>query len=204
MLKSGKKILSLILSVCMLICLIPTAVFASDSGGYMKIAMLDCGRKYFTVDWVKSLIYETKADGFTHVMLAVGNDGMRFLLDDMSLTVGSKTYSSEAVKAAVISGNNSYTTASTGEWTESEMNEIFSAAASSGIEIIPLLNTPGHMDAILSAATSLTGTNCSYNGSVRTIDVTNTTAVAFSQAFVQKYIDYFAAKGCTYFNCGAD
>lgn len=154
MLKSGKKILSLILSVCMLICLIPTAVFASDSGGYMKIAMLDCGRKYFTVDWVKSLIYETKADGFTHVMLAVGNDGMRFLLDDMSLTVGSKTYSSEAVKAAVISGNNSYTTASTGEWTESEMNEIFSAAASSGIEIIPLLNTPGHMDAILSAATS--------------------------------------------------
>ena len=137
-------------------------------------------------------------------MLAVGNDGMRFLLDDMSLTVGSKTYSSEAVKAAVISGNNSYTTASTGEWTESEMNEIFSAAASSGIEIIPLLNTPGHMDAILSAATSLTGTNCSYNGSVRTIDVTNTTAVAFSQAFVQKYIDYFAAKGCTYFNFGAD
>ena len=188
----------------MLICLIPTAVFASDSGGYMKIAMLDCGRKYFTVDWVKSLIYETKADGFTHVMLAVGNDGMRFLLDDMSLTVGSKTYSSEAVKAAVISGNNSYTTASTGEWTESEMNEIFSAAASSGIEIIPLLNTPGHMDAILSAATSLTGTNCSYNGSVRTIDVTNTTAVAFSQAFVQKYIDYFASKGCTYFNFGAD
>lgn len=188
----------------MLICLIPTAVFASDSGGYMKIAMLDCGRKYFTVDWVKSLIYEAKADGFTHVMLAVGNDGMRFLLDDMSLTVGSKTYSSEAVKAAVISGNNSYTTASTGEWTESEMNEIFSAAASSGIEIIPLLNTPGHMDAILSAATSLTGTNCSYNGSVRTIDVTNTTAVAFSQAFVQKYIDYFASKGCTYFNFGAD
>ena len=188
----------------MLICIIPTTVFASDSGGYMKIAMLDCGRKYFTVDWVKSLIYEAKADGFTHVMLAVGNDGMRFLLDDMSLTVGSKTYSSEAVKAAVISGNNSYTTASTGEWTESEMNEIFSAAASSGIEIIPLLNTPGHMDAILSAATSLTGTNCSYNGSVRTIDVTNTTAVAFSQAFVQKYIDYFAAKGCTYFNFGAD
>ena len=188
----------------MLLCLIPTAVFAADSSSYMKIAMLDCGRKYFTVDWVKSLIYEAKADGFTHVMLAVGNDGMRFLLDDMSLTVGSKTYSSEAVKAAVISGNNSYTTASTGEWTESEMNEIFSAAASSGIEIIPLLNTPGHMDAILSAATSLTGTNCSYNGSVRTIDVTNTTAVAFSQAFVQKYIDYFAAKGCTYFNFGAD
>lgn len=72
------------------------------------------------------------------------------------------------------------------------------------IEIIPLVNTPGHMDAILAAATSLTGTNCSYNGSVRTIDVTNSTAVAFTKAFLQKYIDYFAGKGCQYFNMGAD
>lgn len=60
------------------------------------------------------------------------------------------------------------------------------------------------MDAILAAATSLTGTNCSYNGSVRTIDVTNSTAVAFTKAFLQKYIDYFAGKGCQYFNMGAD
>lgn len=60
------------------------------------------------------------------------------------------------------------------------------------------------MDAILAAATSLTGTNCAYSGSARTIDVTNSTAVAFTQAFVQKYVDYFASKGCKYFNMGAD
>lgn len=70
--------------------------------------------------------------------------------------------------------------------------------------VIPMLNTPGHMDAILAAATSLTGTNCAYSGSARTIDVTNSTAVAFTQAFVQKYVDYFASKGCKYFNMGAD
>ena len=74
----------------------------------------------------------------------------------------------------------------------------------SAIEIIPLLNSPGHMDAVLYAASSLTGTNCSYNGSSRTIDVTNDTAVRFSQAFLQKYVDYFAGKGCRYFNFGAD
>lgn len=67
-----------------------------------------------------------------------------------------------------------------------------------------MLNTPGHMDAILAAATSLTGVTCSYSGSARTIDVTNSTAVAFTQAFVQKYVDYFAGKGCKYFNMGAD
>ena len=202
--KAGRKIISLLLAVCMLICMLPTAAFAASDDDYMKVAMLDSGRKYFNVDWVKSFIYEAKADGYTHVMLAVGNDGMRFLLDDMSLTVNSKTYSSDAVKSAIQAGNTSYTTDSTGEWTESEMDEIFAAANAAGIEIIPLLNSPGHMDAVLSAATSLTGVTCSYNSSVRTIDVTNTTAVAFTQAFIQKYINYFAGKGCKYFNFGAD
>ena len=201
--KAGKKLLALLLTVCMLLCMLPTVAFASGSD-YLKIAMLDSGRKYFSADWVKAFLYEAKADGYTHVMLAVGNDGMRFLLDDMSLTVGGKTYSSDAVASAIRAGNNAYTTASSGEWTESEMDEFFATAKKAGIEIIPLLNSPGHMDAVLYAASSLTGTNCSYNGSSRTIDVTNDTAVRFSQAFLQKYVDYFAGKGCRYFNFGAD
>ena len=202
-LKAGKKLLALLLTVCMLLCMLPTVAFASGSD-YLKIAMLDSGRKYFSADWVKAFLYEAKADGYTHVMLAVGNDGMRFLLDDMSLSVGGKTYSSNAVASAIRAGNNAYTTASSGEWTESEMDEFFATAKKAGIEIIPLLNSPGHMDAVLYAASSLTGTNCSYNGSSRTIDVTNDTAVRFSQAFLQKYVDYFAGKGCRYFNFGAD
>ena len=201
--KAGKKLLALLLTVCMLLCMLPTVAFASGSD-YLKIAMLDSGRKYFSADWVKAFLYEAKADGYTHVMLAVGNDGMRFLLDDMSLSVGGKTYSSDAVASAIRAGNNAYTTASSGEWTESEMDEFFATAKKAGIEIIPLLNSPGHMDAVLYAASSLTGTNCSYNGSSRTIDVTNDTAVRFSQAFLQKYVDYFAGKGCRYFNFGAD
>ncbi len=201
--KAGKKLLALLVTVCMLLCMLPTVAFASGSD-YLKIAMLDSGRKYFSADWVKAFLYEAKADGYTHVMLAVGNDGMRFLLDDMSLTVGGKTYSSNAVASAIRAGNNAYTTASSGEWTESEMDEFFATAKKAGIEIIPLLNSPGHMDAVLYAASSLTGTNCSYNGSGRTIDVTNDTAVRFSQAFLQKYVDYFAGKGCRYFNFGAD
>lgn len=60
------------------------------------------------------------------------------------------------------------------------------------------------MDAILSAATSLTGTSCSYNRSVTTIDLGNEDAVAFTKAFLTKYVKYFAAKGCTHFGIGAD
>lgn len=54
--KRGKKLCSILLAVCMLLCMLPTAAFAAGSGDYMKIAMLDSGRKYFTPDWVKSFI----------------------------------------------------------------------------------------------------------------------------------------------------
>lgn len=134
----------------------------------------------------------------------MGNDGLRFLLDDMSLTVNGTTYSSQQVSAAIHAGNEAYYNFDVDELTQPEMDEIIAYAASKGMGVIPCVNTPGHMDAILSAATSLTGTDCSYNGSARTIDVTNATAVAFTQALLQKYISYFAGKGCEYFNMGAD
>lgn len=177
---------------------------AEKSNYELSIVMLDCGRKYFSVDSIKQIIDNAAAAGFNNVMLAVGNDGMRFLLDDMSLTVNGTTYSSEEVAAAIHTGNEAYYNFTTDELTESEMDEIIAYAKTKGLGIIPVINTPGHMDAILDAAEALTGKTCSYNGSGRTIDVTNSTAVAFTQAFVQKYVDYFASKGCQYFNMGAD
>ena len=170
----------------------------------LSIVMLDAGRKYYSVDSIKQIIDNAAAAGFGYIMLGVGNDGMRFLLDDMSLTVNGTTYESDAVKSAIHAGNEAYYNFAVDELTQSEMDAVLAYAKEKGMGVIPMLNTPGHMDAILAAATSLTGTNCAYSGSARTIDVTNSTAVAFTQAFVQKYVDYFASKGCKYFNMGAD
>lgn len=177
---------------------------ADDTSYRYNIVHVDAGRKYFSPTSIKAIIDNAAAAGFNNVMLAVGNDGMRFLLDDMSLTVNGTTYSSEEVAAAIHTGNEAYYNFTTDELTESEMDEIIAYAKTKGLGIIPVINTPGHMDAILDAAEALTGKTCSYNGSARTIDVTNSTAVAFTQAFVQKYVDYFAGKGCKYFNMGAD
>ena len=223
-----KKVLSLILAVVMAVSLLPISAFASgdskassdtaDSSYKYNIMFLDCGRKYFSVDSIKKIIDNASAAGFNYIQLAVGNDGLRFLLDDMSLTVNDKTYTSEEVSDAIHAGNVAYNKTFDGyvggryypystdvnELTQSEMDTIIAYAASKGMGVIPCVNTPGHMDAILSAATSLTGKDCSYNGSARTIDVTNTTAVAFTQALLQKYINYFAGKGCKLFNMGAD
>ena len=209
-----KKVLSLILAVVMVVSLLPISAFASGdststtattSDGYeYNIMFLDCGRKYYSVDSIKQIIDNASAAGFNYIQLAVGNDGLRFLLDDMSLTVNGTTYSSDTVSKAIHTGNEKYYNFDVDELTQSEMDTIIAYAATKGMGVIPGVNTPGHMDAILSAASSLTGTTCSYNGSVRTIDVTNNTAVAFTQALLQKYIDYFAGKGCQLFNMGAD
>lgn len=224
-----KKVLSLILAVVMVVSLLPISAFASGdskasttaatSDGYeYNIMFLDCGRKYYSVDNIKKIIDNASAAGFNYIQLAVGNDGLRFLLDDMSLTVNGTTYDSGKVTDAIHAGNVAYNKTFDGyvggryypystdvnELTQSEMDTIIAYAATKGMGVIPCVNTPGHMDAILDAAEELTGKTCSYNGSVRTIDVTNTTAVAFTQALLQKYIDYFAGKGCKLFNMGAD
>ena len=215
-----KKVLSMILVLVMLLSLLSMAAFtlpASETGSSgnaydYNIMFLDCGRKYFSVDSIKQIIDNASAAGFNYIQLAVGNDGLRFLLDDMSLNVNGTEYDSKAVTKAVQAGNQKYNQTqkspsynpTTNELTETEMNTIITYAKKKGMGVIPCVNTPGHMDAILSAATSLTGTNCSYRDSVRTIDVTNDTAVAFTKALLQKYITYFADKGCQLFNMGAD
>lgn len=176
----------------------------SYKGEFMKIFFLDCGRKYFSVDNIKKLIDNASAAGFNYIQLAVGNDGLRFLLDDMSLTVKDTTYSSQQVSDAIHAGNNSYHYFPVDALTQTEMDTIIAYAKEKKMGVIPCVNTPGHMDAILSAASSLTGTDCSYSGSKRTIDVTNATAVEFTQALLQKYIDYFKGQGCKFFNMGAD
>lgn len=222
--KKIKRVLSLVLVFC-LMCTTMVTGFAADTtstttgqADFMKVVHLDAGRKYFSVNNIKKIIDNASADGYNYLELGVGNDGLRFLLDDMSVTANGTTYSSEAVSNAIQQGNETYNktfnttsngyyypyTTDTNELTQSEMDEIISYAQSKNISIIPLINSPGHMDAILSAANSLTDTNCSYNGSKRTIDVTNDTAVAFTQALIQKYVNYFAGKGCKYFNMGAD
>lgn len=169
-----------------------------------SIMFLDCGRKYFSVDSIKQLIDNASAAGFNYIQLAVGNDGLRLLLDDMKLTVNGTTYTSEDVSNAIHAGNEKYYNFTVDELTQAEMDTIIDYAKLKNMGVIPCVNTPGHMDAILYAASSLTGEDCAYSGSARTIDVTNATAVAFTQALLQKYITYFAGKGCQLFNMGAD
>lgn len=223
-----KKVLSMILVLVMLLSLLSMAAFtwptaassdsaASNADSFYRIVHLDCGREYFTKDWIIALINEMSAAGYNQLQLAFGNGGFRFYLNDMS--VGS--YGSDAVKAALEDGNNHYNTygddgngTANGEWmtynpeknalTEQEMDAIIAHANSKGVEIVPMLNTPGHMHALLAAMQELGMSNVSVSKKTGCMNLDNSNAVDFTKALLTKYVNYFANNGCTFFNLATD
>lgn len=180
----------------------PVEMQASASD-FSKILHLDCGRKYFTKDWIIALLYEMQAAGYNQLQLAFGNDGLRFLLNDMSFTANGKSYSHDTVVSKVEAGNRAQNSSNDSSWlTEAEMDAIIAKATELGIEIVPLLNLPGHANALLDIADD------TYNatGSNNTLNVVSAddSARNFGMAIFKKYVDYFHSKGCNYFNFGAD
>lgn len=223
-----KKVLSMILVLVMLLSLLSMAAFtlptaassdgaASNDDSFYRIVHLDCGREYFTKDWIIALINEMSAAGYNQLQLAFGNGGFRFYLNDMG--VGS--YGSDAVKKALEDGNNHYNTygddgkgTANGEWmtynpetnalTEQEMDAIIAHAKSKGVEIVPMLNTPGHMHALLAAMQELGMSNVSVSGKTGCMNLDNSNAVDFTKALLTKYANYFSDKGCKFFNLATD
>lgn len=183
-----------------------------------RIVHLDCGRKYFSKDWIIALINEMAKAGYNQLQLAFGNGGFRFYLDDMA--IGS--HSSDEVKNALEAGNAHYNTYGDGEdgqtnkeWitynpsknalTETEMNAIIAHAQSKGIEIVPMLNTPGHMHAVLAAMSELgISGDLQVSGKPGCLNLENKAAVSFTKELVNKYVKYFADNGCNFFNAAMD
>lgn len=212
-----KRLLSLILAVILMIGLLPISAFATSASAqagedkaatqdseFLRIFHLDCGRKYFTVSEIEGIIDQLAENHYTHIQLAFGNNGFRFLLNDMSVKANNKTYSSDDVKSAVTNGNATYSngknTAST-MLSETDMDTIIAYAKGKDISIIPVLNTPGHMDALVSAMKEL-GVGTQRTDSE--MSLTSDAQVEFIKAFQQKYITYFASKGSKYYNLAAD
>ena len=175
-----------------------------------KVISIDAGRKYFSPNQIKEIVDSAHENGFTDLHLLLGNDGMRFLLDDMSLTVGDETYSSEAVKEALTKGNDQYYRDPNGNHlTQTEMTDILEYAKEKSISVIPAINSPGHMDAILNAMEHLGLKNVKYYNedwnrfSARTVDLNHEHAIQFTKELIRKYAQYFNGKA-EIFNIGLD
>lgn len=219
-----KRLLSLILAVILMIGLLPISAFATSASAqagedkaatqdseFLRIFHLDCGRKYFTVDQIKQMIDYAAESNYTHVELAFGNDGLRLLLDDMSLTVNGKEYSSNEVTSAIQTGNKKFYDAGTNELTQSEMQQLIDYAREKKIGIIPMFDAPGHLQAVIRGMQAL-GLNVAYTVPTTSgtsenwaINPTDTASLAFVKALMEKYVAYFAKYGSSkYFNIAAD
>lgn len=201
-----RKVLATALAFVMLAGVVPfaalagsdgTSAQAADTSTPYRIVMLDCGRKYFSVDNIKKLIDTMAQYGYNQLTLAFGNGGCRFLLDDMSLSFSGTTMTSDTVKTNITNGNNTFN-GDTRYLTQSDMDTVISYADTKGIEIVPLLNMPGHAQAILH------NTNYTVSNENLNLNVNDETSRNYGYALLGKYVDYFKGKGCNYFHFGAD
>lgn len=195
------RLTSVLLAVLMILTVAPIIAFpasAADTTPY-RIVHLDCGRKYFSVANIKKLIDTMAQYGYNQLQLAFGNGGCRFLLNDMKLTFKDSsntdvTLTSDTVKANITDGNKKFN-GDTRYLSQTDMDEIITYANDKGIEIVPMLNMPGHAKAIVY--------NTSYAANDN-LNVNNETARNYGYALLKKYVDYFKGKGCKFFHFGSD
>lgn len=195
------RLTSVLLAVLMILTVAPIIAFpaSAETTTPYRIVHLDCGRKYFSVTNIEKLIDTMAKYGYNQLQLAFGNGGCRFLLDDMKLTFKDSsntdvTLTSDTVKANITDGNKKFN-GDTRYLSQTDMDEIITYANDKGIEIVPMLNMPGHAKAIVY--------NTSYAANDN-LNVNNETARNYGYALLKKYVDYFKGKGCKFFHFGSD
>ena len=179
----------------------PAAVSSVENGFGHKILHLDCGRKYFTKEWIIALIHEMAAAGYNELELDFSNnEGFRFALDDMDVTFMTASGVERSIDLTPALGGDADGSATDTPWlTQADMDEILSVARGEDVAIVPLLNSPGHLGRVLDTVAP----EYRYQNS-NSLDITSDDAKAFGIALVQKYAAYFADEGCEYFNMGCD
>lgn len=125
---------------------------ADDTSYRYNIVHVDAGRKYFSPTSIKAIIDNAAEAGFNQVELYLSdNQGFRFALDDMTVTTSTgNTYDlSAALGDGYTASDGKCPDGSDKYLTQSEMTDIIAYARSKNVEIVPCVNAPGHMGAIL-------------------------------------------------------
>lgn len=153
---------------------------------FMRMVLLDAGRKYFSVDNIERILDMMQTVSLNYfVMYIADNNAFRFLLDDhMVVTDTGSTY--DLSKAVGEEGT---------YLTETDVNEIISYAKARGISVIGMLDMPGHMGKLLQTF---------FKPARISIDYNDVRQVEFGIAVTKKYADYFASKGSVYYSFGGD
>lgn len=190
---------------------------------------LDCGRKYYTVDWIKEMIRELSWVNMNALVLHFS--------EEMGFGIESKTYEWLAGRDGTLGTQNEAVT-DPRYLTQEEIAEIVKYADLYHVEVIPSFDSPGHLNYLVkkfneqcadkdfsftyngkgytAKAGSEIGNYFHYNGQTAIvqgtrnrayslgIDLSNETAVAFVQSLIEEYAVFFRSLGCTKFDIGGD
>ena len=177
-----------------------------------RALMLDCGRKFYSKEWIKNLIKRASLQRYNALILHFAEaEGIRF--DSAAFP-----WMTENIESL----------------TAEDMKEIAETARMYHMELIPSFDTPGHntfmveryaeyvrehpdfsftydgntYDSSISGFGSIAN-HYSHGGETEKadyigIDLTKEHAVAFTNALIGSYADFFADLGCTKFDIGSD
>ena len=160
---------------------------------------LDAGRKFFGIPALKSIIDTLAEVGIESFQLYLtDNQGFRFALDDMTLTTPYGTYDLSKVPGDGYCEGPKGPDGSNKFHTVADMDEILNYAREKGVNVIPVVNMPGHMGCILEHFPHLR-----YRNSRSSINMMEPEGKAFALALLEKYADFFASRG-THMSFGAD
>ena len=180
---------------------------------------LDCGRKYYSPDWIKDMIREISWSNMNAIYIHFSEE-MGFRLESKTypwLAGGDNTLCIGGASYGVAADNGKYIT-------QDEMREIAAVAKLYHVEIIPSLDSPGHMNYAVKKYNAQYGTDIGnyyhYDGKTaivqgsgkeaaqkeysRGIDISNTEAVTFAKNLYAEYASFFKELGCTKFDIGGD
>ena len=124
---------------------------------------LDCGRKYYSPDWIKDMIREISWSNMNAIYIHFS--------EEMGFRLESKTYPwlAGGDNTLCIGGESYGVAADNGKYiTQDEMREIAAVAKLYHVEIIPSLDSPGHMNYAVKKYNAKYGTDIGnyyhYNG----------------------------------------
>ena len=177
-----------------------------------RALMLDCGRKYYSKEWIENLIRRASLQRYNALIL----------------------HFAEAEGIRLDSEKFPWLTDSIDSLTTDEMREIAEVARRYHVDIIPSFDTPGHntfmvkryaeyvksdpdfsfeldgktYDSSIKGFGSIAN-HYSHGGETEAsssigIDLTKEHAVAFTEAVIDDYADFFRSLGCTKMDIGSD
>ncbi len=180
---------------------------------------LDCARKYYSPDWIEDMIREISWSNMNAIYIHFSEE-MGFRLESKTypwLAGGDNTLCIGGAANGVAADNGKYIT-------QDQMREIAKVAKLYHVEIIPSLDSPGHMNYAVKKYNAEYGTDIGnyfhYNNKKsivhgsgsesaqtkysRGIDISNTEAVTFAKKLYAEYAAFFKELGCTKFDIGGD